>query len=169
MGPEDLVENLIENEKVNVNRMDTVESFLDIGIPVKRSKETECSGVAVKRAKASECNIPNEIVTISSRSNEDLNENEVLKRIGQESIKTESKPKDSLANIHSLDELRYFLDTETKTRKISRKTCLTSTLNQEQWKTLRKAVLQGLNEKTPNKSLKQSRKIIRDALVKFSL
>lgn len=153
--PEDLVENLVEKESVNMDITDSVDSFLDIGVPVKRAKDTKCD-------------LHEKVMKSSCASNEDSNDNEGSKHIGKDPIQTESKPKDSLGNIHSLEELRQFLDSETKARKISRKTCLTSSLNQEQWKTLRKEVLKGLNDKTPNKSLKLSRKVIREALVKFS-
>lgn len=80
-----------------------------------------------------------------------------------EPVAYEVKAKDSLSDIHSLDELKLFLVAETKLRK----TCLTRSLMQNDW--LRAVMLKAVNEKTPNKSLKLCCRIFRSALSNHAL
>jgi len=70
-----------------------------------------------------------------------------------------------LAAIHSLAELTEFLTAETERRKQDRKSCWSRRLSQLEWKTLRQAVRTALNPKTPNKSLKLARRMLREAVV----
>jgi hypothetical protein len=71
---------------------------------------------------------------------------------------------DPLAKVHSLSELTGFLAAETDLRKRDRKTAWSRRLDQAQWKTLKKAVLAGFNVKTPNKSIKLARKLLREGI-----
>ena len=61
-----------------------------------------------------------------------------------------------------------FLDIGVPVKRLSKKTCLTRNLKQEDWKQLRADILKAVNEKTPNKSLKLCRKIFRSALANHS-
>lgn len=72
--------------------------------------------------------------------------------------------KDILSDIHSIEELKEFLRQETELRKTSKKTSLTRKLSQDQWKLLKKQVTDSINPKLPNKSIKNCRKLIRNAL-----
>ena len=121
VGGMEVVEEKVEEVEMVEKRAASVDSFLDIGVPVKRLETVEPVAVEVK-------------------------------------------PKDSLSDIHSLDELKIFLEAETKLRKISKKTCMTRNLKQDTWKRLRADILKAVNVKTPNKSLKLCRKIFRSAL-----
>jgi len=138
---EDLIEKVKEerlNESVDLNKTLSVECFLDIGVPVKRLKES--------MPKAQPKHDPN-LVT------EDV---QITKPI----IASE----DSLSKIHSLEELKHFIETENKTRKISKKTCYTRKLPQTEWKSLKNKLFNSINDKIPNKSLKRCRKLIREAI-----
>jgi len=114
----------------------TVDDFLDLGEPVKRKPEVKEENPDAKKL-----------------------------RLSNESDKN-AKPeeKDELSQIHSLDELKEFLEKETKTRKVSKKTSFTRKLNQDQWKAVKKEVQGQMNPKLPNKSIKICRKLIRNAL-----
>ena len=80
-------------------------------------------------------------------------------------LKEELEPKkDVLADIHNLEEMKDFLKTETEMRKVSKKTAFTKKLSQDEWKDVKKQVLEFMNPKLPNKSIKTCRKIIRNAL-----
>jgi hypothetical protein len=143
--PEDVLEQVRMKEAAGVDlpatkRLVSVDSFLDIGVPIKRPKLDE-SEVEVVDNTESNSKPPN--------INEECN----------------AKPsKDVLADIHSLDELKQFIEAETKTRKVAKKTSFTRKLKQEDWKRIRSEVLKAVNEKTPNKSLKLCRKILRSAI-----
>merc|ERR1719300_67114 len=76
----------------------------------------------------------------------------------------EAPKKDVLGEIHSLNDLKAFIEKETEVRKTAKKTSFTRKLNQEQWKALKKEVLKSWNPSLPNKSIKLCRKIIRNAL-----
>merc|ERR1712029_789368 len=78
--------------------------------------------------------------------------------------KDDTQKKDVLGEIHSLNDLKAFIEKETEVRKTTKKTSFTRKLNQEQWKALKKEVLKSWNPSLPNKSIKLSRKIIRNAL-----
>ena len=80
-------------------------------------------------------------------------------------LEEEFEPKrDLLADIHTLEKMKDFLKTETQTRKVSKKTAYTRKLSQDEWKDVKKQVLEFMNPKLPNKSIKTCRKIIRNAL-----
>jgi len=115
----------------------TVDDFLDIGTPVKRKAEIV---VTAKKPK------------IESVSPEEA------------PMKDDTQKKDVLGEIHSLNDLKAFIEKETEVRKTAKKTSFTRKLNQEQWKALKKEVLKSWNPSLPNKSIKLCRKIIRNAL-----
>ena len=125
VGGMEVVEEAVEEVEMVEKRVASVDSFLDIGVPVKRLKTVE-------------------------------------------PVVAEAKQKDSLSDIHSLEELKLFLEAETKLRKVSKKTCLTRHLKQEDWKRLRTDILKAVNEKMPNKSLKLCCRIFRSALSNHS-
>merc|ERR1712029_617525 len=81
----------------------------------------------------------------------------------EETLNKDEK-KDVLSDIHSLDDLKLFIEKETEVRKTSKKTSFTRKLNQDQWKAVKKEVLKTMNPSLPNKSIKLCRKIIRNAL-----
>jgi len=98
-----------------------------------------------------------------SRVNVDLGQ--VVKRCEEKNdIPVESGSKDVLSDIHSIDELKDFLISESSHRKKSRKDSFTRKLSQEQWKELKKDVLKIILPKKPNKSIKLCRKLIRSRL-----
>jgi len=116
----------------------SVDSFLDLGVPVQRAK--------VERPRV-------EAMTVEAC---------VGGKVEVEAQKTKS---DAFSELHSLDQLGAFLKQETKMRKVSKRTCITAKLKQEEWKELKAEVVKAMNERVPNKSLKLCRKILRKALV----
>jgi len=149
--PEDcnLVKHRISNKDLKEDALDvegqkSVDSFLDLGVPVQRSK-----------MEATKDQAPS-----SEIEREELPEGYVVEaHVAVQMVKT-----DAFSDFHSLDQLRAFLTQETKMRKVSKKTCVTAKLKQEEWKNLKTEVLKAMNEKIPNKSLKLCRKILRKAL-----
>jgi len=137
--PEDMVEALARQEGVVEDQVQersvSLDTFLDIGVPVRRAKEGKLEAQSTKER---------------SPTNSSDNKSE--------------KVKDALSDIHSLEELRTFLETESKSRKVSRKTCFTASLKQDVWKETKSDVLKAFNEKTPNKSMKQCRAMLRGAV-----
>ena len=137
--PEDMVESLARQEGVVEEQVQersvSLDSFLDLGVPIRRVKEGKLEARSTKGM---------------SPTNSSDNKSE--------------KVKDALSDIHSLEELRNFLETESKSRKVSRKTCFTASLKQDVWKKTKSDVLQAFNEKTPNKSMKQCRAMLRGAV-----
>jgi len=135
--PEDMVEALARQEGVVEEQVQersvSLDTFLDLGVPVRRVKEFEAQSTKDR-----------------SSTNSSDNKSE--------------KVKDALSDIHSLEELRTFLGTESKSRKVSRKTCFTASLKQDVWKKTKSDVLKAFNEKTPNKSMKQCRAMLRGAV-----
>ena len=126
-----------ENEVTSATKHHTsLDAFLDLGIPVKRPE--------LESAKS----LPSTLKTSASLKPE-----------------TQNKKSDIFSDFHTLDQLREFLKQETKMRKIAKKSCATSKLKQEEWKRLRAEVMGAINEKTPNKSLKRCRKMLRMALL----
>merc|ERR1712179_251718 len=114
----------------------TVDDFLNLGEPVKRKPEVK----------------------------EDNSDAKKLRLSNESDINAKPEEKDELSQIHSLDELKEFLQKETENRKVSKKTSFTRKLNQEQWKAVKKEVQGQMNPKLPNKSIKFCRKLIRKAL-----
>merc|ERR1712059_90610 len=163
--------NLVETEpedtaQVKQNKGDekniSVESFLDIGVPVERLNGDV--GISVKRT-------DNDNTTgVSQTDSTDLHylnkkrKNDASSSTLSLNSQKISVSKDALSNIHSIEELKSFLIKETSERKVSRKTCYSGSVNQESWKALKKEVLSNINEKTPNKSLKICRKILRNSV-----
>merc|ERR1719270_1992052 len=95
----------------------------------------------------------------------DTDEKVVTKKVKIETISnSQESKKDALNDIHSVEQLKNFLKHETDTRKVSKKTCFTKKLSQEEWKAVKKEVILNLNPSVPNKSIKMCRKIIRNAL-----
>jgi len=164
--PEDLVEqvklvetDIIEQEsKTEVNRETvTVDDFLDIGEPVKREVETSSYiGEEIKRP-----NVESKINLVA------LNKRRKIESSSSpyDSDKYDkSVSKDVLSELHSFEQLKDFLESETEARKVQRKNCFTRKLNQSEWKLLKKEVLSNFIATKPNKSLKFSRKLIRNAI-----
>ncbi len=71
---------------------------------------------------------------------------------------------DPLTAIHSFAEFTEFLASETQRRKEDRKSAWSRRLSQTEWKTLRQTVRSAFNPKTPNKSMKLARKMLREAV-----
>lgn len=130
----------------------SVDSFLDLGVPVQRSKP-ETSRAEVMNGSPS-CEMGREELPVQ-QGVEDRSGGKV------EAQKTKT---DVFSEFHNLDQLRVFLKQETKIRKVSKKTCVTAKLKQEEWKNLKGEVLKAMNDRVPNKSLKLCRKILRKAL-----
>ncbi len=76
-------------------------------------------------------------------------------------LKTDADP---LTAIHSFAELTEFLASETQRRKQDRKSSWSRRLSQTEWKALRQTVRSAFNPKTPNKSVKLARKMLREAV-----
>lgn len=72
----------------------------------------------------------------------------------------------NISNLKTLDDLKSFLDSETQLRKVNRKESVSRKFSQDQWKDLKKLVLSGFKPKLPNKSIKLSRKLLKEALSK---
>jgi len=68
-------------------------------------------------------------------------------------------------DLHTLEELKSFIDEESKQRKLSRKQSRTRRLGKEDWKKLKTNLISSFKPNLPNKSIKQSRKLIRQALL----
>ena len=143
--PEHTARDTISNTDMQVSTtadvQPSLESFLDLGVPVRRSLKAKVESGTQGKEKEE----PSEIKTTVQ-------------------IEHQKKTIDSFSEIHSLEQLGIFLKQETKLRKVSKKTCVTSKLKQDEWKTLKAEVLKSMNPKLPNKSLKQCRKILRGAL-----
>jgi len=150
--PDELVEQVKHSEatvvdvkKGNEVKSVTVEDFLDIGEPIKRpaavpvDAEANLQSLNRKRKK------------VVSHQEKDTNN-------------TETSDGDSLAEIHSIEQMKLFLAAETESRKSNRKSSLTAKLKQDEWKALKKDVLANCIPTKPNKSLKLCRKLIRTAI-----
>ena len=141
--PQDLKEILIEADRDAEREIDTgakvttVNDFLDLGEPVKRKLVDE---------------------------NQEEERVKQPKLLNESNNSTRSKEKDALGQIHSLNDMHDFLKRETEIRKVDKKTSFTRKLNKEQWKAVKKEVLDNMNPERPNKSIKLCRKIIRMAL-----
>ena len=70
----------------------------------------------------------------------------------------------ALYNLKTLDDLKSFLESETQKRKVNRKAALTRKLSQDQWKDLKRRVLFNIKPNLPKTSIKQGRKLIKEAL-----
>jgi len=70
----------------------------------------------------------------------------------------------AIAEIHSFDDLKEFIQKETAKRKVARKLCLTRKLDQASWKLLKKDLVSNFNKKLPNKSVKAARKRLKESL-----
>jgi len=134
--PEDIRSSLDKTEasKDVPDNVVTVEDFLDLGEPIKRK---DIAPIVV--------DIPEKKPKIEVSKASDLK-------------------KDVLSSIHSLDDLKDFLQKETEVRKTAKKTAFTRKLSQDQWKKLKKEVTDNINPSLPNKSIKNCRKLIRNAL-----
>lgn len=156
--PDDLVEQ-VETLEVNgdidpaAGSTRTVEDFLDIGEPIKRPA---ASGEVASDSKVD--SIPGlNLHALNKRRKKQKSKSTVVAQEVNQS-------KDVLSDIHSLEGLKDFLKLETQSRKKSRKTSFTKSLNQDSWKALKKDVLSSLNPSKPNKSIKMCRQIIRSSL-----
>jgi len=87
-------------------------------------------------------------------------------KVGKPEKKKKIAPPDLkfLSDLHSFDDLKQFIDSESLQRKTARKSAITRTLGQEEWKLLKKRILSEFNKKLPNKSIKKSRKQLKEAL-----
>ena len=128
----------------------SVDSFLDLGVPVQRTK-VEKLGVE----------------TMDSSQNckqEKLPVKQAIEACVGGKVEDRKTKTDAFSDIHSLDQLRAFLKQETRMRKVAKKNCITAKLKQEIWKELKAEVLRAMNDRVPNKSLKLCRKILRKAV-----
>jgi len=130
----------------------SVDSFLDLGVPVQRPKPE------ISRAEVIINGPPSYEV-----GREELPVLQVDVCAGGK-VEVQKTKTDAFSEFHSLDQLRGFLKQETKMRKVSKRTCVTAKLKQEEWKNLKGEVLKAMNDRVPNKSLKLCRKILRKAL-----
>ena len=142
IGNEDLTK-----EASAVEGQISVDSFLDLGVPVQRAK------LETPRAEALD----------GSYGKESPVRQDVESCVGGKVYALKTKT-DVFSDLHSLDQLGAFLKQETKMRKVSKRTCITAKLKQEEWKELKAEVVKAMNERVPNKSLKLCRKILRKAL-----
>ena len=69
-----------------------------------------------------------------------------------------------ISNLKSLDDVKAFLELETVQRKCDRKSSRTRKLDQDAFKALKRKLVADFNVKLPNKSIKQARKTLREAL-----
>jgi len=69
-----------------------------------------------------------------------------------------------ISNLKSLDDVKAFLELETGQRKLDRKSSRTRKLGQDAFKALKRKLVADFNVKLPNKSIKQARKTLREAL-----
>ena len=133
----------------------SVDDFLDICEPVRRTDAKRDANVVenpVKKNKESENTDNNSMIKASKT------------KIETEQVNEAEASKDVLSDIHSIEELKNFLNQESKSRKIARKTSFTRVLSQEEWKSLKNDVLSSIKPSKPNKSLKICRKIIRSVI-----
>merc|ERR1712098_539133 len=157
---EDLLEHLLNETGSNNKETEvgiTVDDFLDIGTPVKRLIETD----PPEKKPQTES-----LLLVPTPKTDDVVPFKKLKVESfplEETLKKDEK-KDVLSYIHSLNDLKLFIEKETEVRKTSKKTSFTRKLNQDQWKAVKKEVLKTMNPSLPNKSIKLCRKIIRNAL-----
>merc|ERR1719222_1395284 len=125
----------------------SVDSFLDLGVPVQRAK------IETPRAEALD----------GSHGKEPPVRQDVESCVGGK-VEAQKTKTDVFSELNSLDQLGAFLKQETKLRKVSKRSCITAKLKQEEWKELKAEVVKAMNERVPNKSLKLCRKILRKAL-----
>jgi len=125
----------------------SVDSFLDLGVPVQRTKIETPRVEALDGSHGKESPVRQDV------------ESCVRGKVEAQKMKT-----DVFSDLHSLDQLGAFLKQETKLRKVSKRSCITAKLKQEEWKELKAEVVKAMNERVPNKSLKLCRKILRKAL-----
>lgn len=159
--PEDLVKKIEDESKgVDTTRgpnqnIVSVDDFLDIGEPVKREIK-------------SSLRFDEEEKQVKEKSSELASLNKKRKKSALAKtdcdLSVKAAAKDSLSEIHNLEQLRDFLKSESETRKISRKTSFSRKLNQEKWKLLKKEILSNFSPTKPNKSLKLCRKMLRNAV-----
>merc|ERR1719233_2285854 len=203
--PEDLVLQVEQTSIVDTNKVKsnvesnedsvTVDSFLDIGEPVKREMKSSINEDLKKR--------PNTDTTFNlaalnkKRKNDFVDDGEPVNREmncspgDQEkrpvkdknlnlavmnkrrkmevsnidsSDSDKSTLRDLLSDVHSLEQLKDFLKSESESRKVSRKTSFSHKINQESWKLLKKEVLANFISTKPKKSLKLCRRLIRNAV-----
>jgi hypothetical protein len=154
------------------------ESF-DMGVKIERPE------LSIKKENSKTSNTSYDdvkIEKINKEANEviDLEMEDYKNHVKSNNIKVE-KPKDILPvkrkknevnvdisfikNLHTFGELKCFIDEESKHRKISRKESRTRKLGQEDWKKLKANLISSFKPNLPNKSIKLSRKLIRQALL----
>jgi len=68
-------------------------------------------------------------------------------------------------NFKSIEDVNNFIESQSKLRKINRKESVTRKLSQDEWKSLKRNVLAGLNHNQPNKSIKLCKQLICKALI----
>jgi len=171
----------------------TVDSFLDIGEPVKReiksninedekrpNTDTALNLAALNKKRKKDYLDIGELVKREMKcspgddrdkrpvKDNNFNLATLNKKRKMEVSKTDNSdkttPRDVLSDIHSLEQLKDFLKAESESRKVSRKTSFSHKLNQESWKLLKKDVLSNFISAKPNKSLKLCRRLIRTAV-----
>jgi len=154
------------------NKVVDLESFLDIGVPIRRNDKTVVKLVGNnivptkledKLEGKSDKFVGTDLKSLNKARKKQLASKTEQSNLNEEGISTLMKS-DGLSDIHSIADLKLFLIHETATRKISKKSCLTRNLSQDSWKKLKVEVLKNINEKIPNKTIKTCRKLIRNRL-----
>jgi len=168
-----------------VNNKVDLDSFLDIGIPIKRDVDPLSKIAKKKRLPVVKSLVIDEREEVRhtelkslnkhrkklamktsdvSRTNGEISNGEISGEIGTGEVSLSKLRKDELSDIHTISDLKQFLSRETAARKLCKKDCLTRKLSQDLWKELKVEVLKNINEKTPNKTIICCRKIIRNRL-----
>merc|ERR1712200_213834 len=149
-----------------------------------KKEDSKTSNVLIKKPKIKVENTSYDdvkIEKINKEANEviDLEMEDDKNHVKSNNIKVE-KPKDKhdkkkknevdidisfIKNLHTFEELKCFIEEESKQRKISRKESRTRKLGQEDWKKLKTNLISSFKPNLPNKSIKLSRKLIRQALL----
>jgi len=154
------------------NKVVDLESFLDIGVPIRRNDKTVVKLVGNnivptkledKLEGKSDKFVGTHLKSLNQARKKQLKSKTEQSNLNEEGISTRMKS-DGLSDIHSIADLKLFLIHETATRKTSKKSCLTRNLSQDSWKKLKVEVLKNINEKIPNKTIKTCRKLIRNRL-----
>ena len=96
----------------------------------------------------------------SAGSEKSANPEEVAKSVVEKSANNFN----FISDLKALDDLKHFLENESKQRKQDRKSSITRKMNQDTFKALKQKLVSDFNPKLPNKSIKQARKALREAM-----
>ena len=85
--------------------------------------------------------------------------------IKKKDVKKNNSDASNQFNFKSIEDVNNFIESQSKLRKINRKESVTRKLSQDEWKSLKRNVLAGLNHNQPNKSIKLCKQLICKALI----